>query len=158
MAVGEALRRAKNAANTERYANNSLQFSLLGDPAMRLNLPTAQIVIDSICGVNVSQTASMPKMKAGALVKVAGHIEGADAFNGNLSLCVRDSRETIVCGLNQPQDASEAFTYTDRTKTIYNGRNRIVDGQFSVEFAVPKDINYSDDTGLITAWAVSTAL
>ena len=71
MAVGEALRRAKNAANTERYANNSLQFSLLGDPAMRLNLPTAQIVIDSICGVNVSQTASMPKMKAGALVKVA---------------------------------------------------------------------------------------
>ena len=155
MAVGEALRRAKNAANTERYANNSLQFSLLGDPAMRLNLPTAQIVIDSICGVNVSQTASMPKMKAGALVKVAGHIEGADAFNGNLSLCVRDSRETIVCRLNQPLDASEAFTYTDRTKTIYNGRNRIVDGQFSVEFAVPKDINYSDDTGLITAWAVS---
>ena len=68
MAVGEALRRAKNAANTERYANNSLQFSLLGDPAMRLNLPTAQIVIDSICGVNVSQTASMPKTKAVALV------------------------------------------------------------------------------------------
>ena len=155
LAVGEALRLAKNSANTERYANNSLQFSLLGDPAMRLNMPTAKIVIDSICGVAIEESATLPKMKAGALVKVTGHVEEAEEFNGNLSLNVRDSRETIVCRLNQPNEASTPCTFTDRTKTIYSGRNRIADGKFSVEFAVPKDINYSDETGLITAWAVS---
>lgn len=155
LSVGEALRRAKNQANDTLLAYNSMEYALLGDPAMRLNMPTASIVVDSICGIPVDGEHALPRMKAGALVSVSGYVEGNPDFDGNVSVTVRDSRETITCRLNQPKEASKAFAYTDRTKTLYSGQNRIRGGRFSVTFAVPQDINYSDDTGLITLWAVS---
>ena len=151
--VGEAIRRAKNEATGSDLAANSVQFTLLGDPAMRLNLPTANIVIDSISGVDVTSEDGTAQMKAGAVATVKGHIEGMPDFSGEVTMCVRDNKETIVCR-NNDGNAKDNFTYTDRTKTIYTGRNNVRDGKFEFEFAVPKDINYSGETGLINAWAV----
>ena len=133
IALGEAVRRAKNDMNGQTVAENSLQYSLLGDPALRLHLPTAQIVIDT----------------------VKGHIADNADFNGTVSLTVRDNLETITCRLNQPKEAENPFEYTDRTKTIFSGDDRISGGRFSVSFAVPKDINYSDQSGLINAFAIN---
>lgn len=153
--MGEALRLAKNETNSNSLAGNSLQYALLGDPALALNLPTADIIIDSICGVAVGDGSAVPQMKAGARVTVKGHVDGMPDFNGEVQLLVRDSKEVVTCR-NNAGDLDSPFTYTDRTKTIYNGRNVVDKGQFSFEFAVPKDINYSNATGLVTAWAVNT--
>lgn len=154
--VGEALRRAKNETPTtsSELAVNSIQFALLGDPAMSLNLPTASISIDSICGVLTSDSRLTAQMKAGALVNVKGHIDGLPSFNGEMTLTVRDCKETVTCRDNDGS-ATNPFTFTDRTKTIYNGRNTVKDGKFEFEFAVPKDINYSNEPGLISAWAIN---
>ena len=156
IAVGEALRRAKNdtPAGSTSLALNSRHFALIGDPAMSLNLPTAQIVIDSVCGISTNDMSAIAQMKAGAMASVKGHIEGMPTFNGEVTLNVRDNSETVECR-NNSGEATKAFTYTDRTKNIYSGRNNVVDGQFAFEFPVPKDINYSNETGLITAWAIS---
>lgn len=155
IALGEAVRRAKNDMNGQSVAQNSLQYSLLGDPALRLHLPTAQIVIDSINGVDVTQPDATVAMKAGSLANVKGHIEGMDDFNGTVSIVVRDNLETITCRQNQPKETKKAFVYTDRTKTIFSGDDRIVNGRFDCSFAVPKDINYSDQSGLINAFAIN---
>ena len=156
LTIGEALRLAKNESTTEQLALNSRQYVLFGDPAMSLNLPTAKIVVDSICGVSLAGATQEIRLKAGALATVKGHVENMPGFNGDVTMIVHDSRETITCRHNSTEDKDyKAFEYTDRTKTIYNGVNRIVDGEFSFTFAVPKDINYSDESGLITLWAIN---
>ena len=156
MPVGEALRRAKNDANSRDYALNSRDYVLLGDPAMPLNLPTATIVIDSIDGVGVASGAQDIQLKAGASVRVKGHVENMPAFEGDMSVLVRDSREQVTCRHNAEEKYDyPTFTYMDRTKTIYNGVSRVSGGEFDFSFAVPRDINYSNEPGLITAWAIA---
>lgn len=150
--IGEALRRAKNTASYKRLAENSRQFSLLGDPAMRLWNPRPLMVVDSIGDVDVAKAA----MRAGALVKVKGHIEGMEAFAGTATLLVRDRNETVVCYNNQ-NAADQPMEFHDRKAMLYNGESKVVDGKFEFTFAVPKDISYSDEEGLINVFAIDDA-
>ena len=154
--IGEAQRRAKNMNSDSGFAKNSLQYSLFGDPAMRLNLPTAQVAIDSIAGVDVTDGKNA-HIKAGQVITVTGHIVDNDDFSGMVSLTVRDNLEKIVTRGNtaSEKDYVGPFTYTDRTKKIFSGDNVVKDGRFQITFAVPKDINYSGETGLINAFAIN---
>ena len=163
--IGEAQRLAKNSGtdgtdySSSSFAENSLKYSLLGDPAMRLNLPTADIQIDSIGNVDLTADGALATMSAGEIVRVKGHIVGHDDYNGLVTLNVRDNLETIVTRGNTEgeKDYVGPFTYTDRTKYIFTGTNYVKDGQFEFTFAVPKDINYSGETGIINVSAINTA-
>lgn len=159
MTVGEAQRRAKNnvATNSNNEIVNNLQYSLLGDPAMRLALPTTTVVVDSINGEALA-TGATPQVKAGSIMTISGHIDGASDFDGTLSATIFDSEELITCLWNDKNDsdgADEAFTYYDRTNTLYSGSNTVTNGSFTIQFAVPKDINYSDEAGQIIVYAVN---
>lgn len=164
--LGEAQRVAKNElidTGTD-ITRNKLQYSLLGDPALVLNVPTCQAVIDSIGGVALSEAEDYPQLNAGTVVKVTGHVNTAggqlnNSFNGQVSVLVRDAASQITCRLNntsKEDGASTAFTYTDRDKTLYSGKNQIKDGKFSFNMAVPKDIAYSNSTGLINVFAINS--
>lgn len=176
IALGEAHRLAQNDVmlGTNRYptptredpnktspeqdnTENHLQYSLLGDPALSLNLPTAQVVVDEIDGVAVG-SGTMPTVKAGSVIKMKGHVAGVEGFNGVVTATVRDTQEEITCKLNNTSDdgAEEAFKYLDRTKTLYHGSDSIRNGQFELTFAVPKDINYADGQGMINLYALNT--
>lgn len=158
MPIGEAQRQAKNllvSSGRDRTANK-LQYSLLGDPAVALNLPTATLVVDEINGVAASP-ASQVTLKAGSTAVFKGHVEGAPDFTGVVSATVRDSREHIICKLNDTSKsgAQTPFDFYDRTKTLFQGADSVRNGRFSFTFAVPKDINYTNGTGLITLHAVN---
>ncbi len=157
MPLGEAQRLAKNLMITSRQDTtvNKLQYSLLGDPAISLHLPTLSVVIDSINGVRPS-SASPVTLKAGSVARVAGHVESAQTFNGVMTALVRDSRELVTCRLNNSSEASTAFTYYDRTNILFNGSDSVRNGRFAFSFVVPKDINYSDERGLINIHAVNS--
>ena len=161
--IGEAVRRAKNELVTARrdLTANKLQYSLLGDPALRLALPTQRVVVDSINGTALS-TGTTLTLKAGSAATVTGRVLTAEnatdtTFNGTLTAVVRDAMEQIVCKLNNTTSdgADEAFIYNDRPNTVFSGSNTVKDGRFSFVFAVPKDIKYSDDHALINLYAVS---
>ena len=89
--LGDAVRLSKNDVRsigenptdkrTESYPVNKLHYSLLGDPALRLALPTAGIVVDSINGQPVSATEPV-KLTAGQKATVTGHIS---TLNSQLS-------------------------------------------------------------------------
>ena len=142
---------------------NKLQYSLLGDPALALALPTLKLVVDSINGqsIDVEEDCDVPLIKANQTVIVKGHIEKAGSkvndFTGLLSAMVYDTEETITCRLNDntADGADTPFEYTDRTKKLFQGKDSIRNGDFSFCFAVPKDINYADGTGLMTLYAVN---
>jgi len=155
MTLGEAQRLTKNELITtgKDKTENKLQYSLLGDPALSLNLPTLQVVVDSINGKAVS-SGDAPTLSAGSVATVSGHVEGTSAFDGVVSVTVQDTEETITCKMND-SSTDNAFTYTDRTKTLFSGTDSVQGGKFSFTFAVPKDINYADDNGLMTFYAVN---
>jgi hypothetical protein len=151
-----------NAIRSTDQSTNRLQYSLLGDPAMRLAMPTQQLKIEAINDTPLSDGATV-KLKAGSTAKVTGRVLTADgqtdtAFNGNMTAVVRDIREEIVCRLNDTSKdgAQTPFVYYDRLNTLFNGSDQVKEGLFSFTFAVPKDISYSDDSALINVYAVNT--
>ena len=159
--IGEAGRLAKNLLMTTAAGGNNigidqtpnkLQFSLLGDPALTLALPTMRAVIDSINGQDASETAIL---LVGQAATIKGHIEGAAGFNGVVTATIRDIEQTITCRLNDPTEASTAFTYKDRPSTLYTGSDSVSAGQFTLHFVLPRDISYASGKGLITLYAVS---
>lgn len=159
--LGEAQRLTKNEMITtgqDRTANK-LQYSLLGDPALSLNLPRQNVVIDSLAGVKMG-TADLPELRAGAIVTIKGHVEknglADNSFNGLVTVVVRDTRELVTCKKNDPIQTKTAFTFYDRQKTLYTGSDSVRNGFFEMTFAVPRDINYADGTGLINTYAVSS--
>ena len=158
--IGEAVRLTKCDLVEFRkdLTPNKLQYTLLGDPALVLAVPTQEIVIDNINGQQ--PTAEEPiHLSAGSIVKVTGHVVNNqtidDTFNGIVTASVCDSEETIVCRMNDAAETEKAFTFQDRTKTLYSGSDSIKNGVFTFTFAVPKDISYTDGTGLMTLYAVN---
>jgi hypothetical protein len=147
LAIGEAVRRAKNELITPGVilgydsqgreirstdkSTNRLQYTLLGDPALQLAMPTQQLQIESINDTPLADGAVV-KLKAGSTAKVKGRIINGDGqtdtgFNGNMTAIVRDVKEKIVCRLNDTgSDGAETpFVYYDRINTLFNGSDLV---------------------------------
>lgn len=155
LSIGEAAMLAKNdfTAGTTEMVTNKQQYSLLGDPALVLAAPTLTATIDEINGEPVG--GSPKQLKAGSIATVKGHIPDHADFNGVATFTVRDIEETISGKMNNTTETSTAITFTDRPNTIYSGSNSVTNGEFSFTFSVPKDISYSDNTGLFLVYAVN---
>jgi hypothetical protein len=155
LTIGEAAYLAKNdftSCSTE-LLTNKLQYVLLGDPALTLASPTEQAVIDSINGKSVAD--GILQLKAGSKVTLKGHLPDHPDFNGVVTVTVRDIEETIVGKQNDPVATETALEFQDRPNTIYSGSDSVRAGQFTFSFAVPRDISYSDKTGLFLIYAIN---
>lgn len=156
--LGEAQRQAKNylIKSGEDITTNKLQFSLLGDPALALNLPNTEVVIDEINDMPLTGD-ELPMLKAGSVAKVKGHVVSNEPFNGTACITVRDTEEHLVCRLNNKgkDGAEKPYEYNDRTKTLFTGSDTVKNGEFTITFAVPMDINYANGKGLMTLYAYS---
>ena len=159
-ALGDALKLAKNELVTAGEGEtdmsiNKLHFVLLGDPALKLALPELTAIIDSFAGTSAAVTG---QASAGSVVTVRGHIERggikASDFNGQLSSTVFDSERTITCYDNL-KVADEPFTFDYRDRILHSGTDSVRNGEFSFTFPVPLDINYSNETGRISMYAIS---
>ena len=154
--IGEAQRLAKNymITSSQDLTCNKLQYSLLGDPAIALNVPTRSVVIDSINGQPVTGTNRVT-VRAGSKARIVGHVEDGSDFNGSVTVQVLDSRQLVTCRENPgAQVESAAFTFYNRTKTVYNGSDYVKGGRFAVSFTLPYDLNYDGGSGLIYAFAL----
>ena len=71
LCLGDIIRIAKNNSGT---GTNKRNFSLLGDPALKLAYPWhGKLVTDSINGISVSENTD--SLKALSLITISGHIE-----------------------------------------------------------------------------------
>ena len=161
--IGEAYQIAKNQ-RAKSNCSNRLPFVLLGDPAIRLAVAQSHFTtIDSINGKNVEFSVDT----IGALGRVV--LDGAvrflndsvvdETFNGYVHITIFDKEETIKTLCNDfkeslPNVNNVPFVYTYRTNPLYVGQVEVVDGRFSVEFIVPKDIKYNFGAGRIVMYAV----
>lgn len=152
--IGEVLQQAKNIAGGT--PENNRKFVLLGDPALTLEYPKYEVVTTKINGKPIS---AIDTLKALSKVKIEGGIMDNNGalmtnFNGIIYTKVFDKKTTYRTRKNDPSSNVKEFKI--RNNAIFQGKSTVKDGLFSVEFIVPKDINYSFGNGKITYYAEAT--
>jgi len=132
---------------------NKRNFTLLGDPSMRLSYPRHRVVTDSINGSHISE--EQDTLSALQWVSISGHVESEDSlflndFNGMVYPKVLDKQRTIETLSN---DGGSIFTYDARNNILYSGEASVENGRFSFGFYMPKDINYAFGPGKISYYS-----
>ncbi len=140
---------------------NSRNFSMLGDPALRLTYPKYTIVTDSINN-SVVATNSSDTLKGLSLITITGHLEDKGtlmpAYNGVLYPTVFNKIQNITTLSNNPpgstpEGGSPAYTFPIQKNILYKGKASVTNGYFKYEFIIPKDIGYQYGVGRISYYA-----
>ncbi len=153
--LGEIMRRGKIGMGTD---TNKLNFALLGDPMLSLLYPTNRVITTQINDAVLPDIATINSL---SLVSIKGYVENdeqngvLEQFNGTIHVVVYDKEETIQTLSNR---GNAPFTYKDRPNIIFSGKTTVVNGEFTVLFMVPKDINYRYGKGRIVYYAVDETL
>ncbi len=153
LCLGDIIRIAKNRTGS---GTNKRNFTLLGDPALKLAFPWhGNIVTDSINGISVSEMTD--SLKALSVISIAGHLEYPEGetittFNGVVSPVIFDKEADVITLAN---DGGEIMEFGIRNNTIFSGKTMAADGRFKFTFVVPRDIDYSFGNGKISYYASS---
>jgi hypothetical protein len=149
--LGDIVRFTKNASLSGVRNRN---FSLLGDPMLKLAYPQFDIKISEINGKDMSNDA-LDTLSALEHVSLVGHVtkingEIATEFNGEAFIQVFDrQQEKRTIG-----QESVPFTYLVQENQIFQGTVSVVNGEFNAAFILPKNITYRYDPGKITVFAI----
>lgn len=156
-AVGDAMRKAKCAviADGSDMSVNKLQYILIGDPALRLQMPCRRVVVESFNGNPVDVTG---QVSAGGNVLVEGYVADVDGsvmegFNGIISPTLFDCIEEVS---TRDNTGLGAYRYTAYRKKLFSGSDSVVNGRFSLSIPVPMDISYSDEIGMLNLFAIDS--
>lgn len=156
--LGDIMRQAKRDMGTE---TNKLNYCLLGDPSLILAYPENEMELTAINGETVAPTGTAPNFSLPALSRVTmrgrvlkvGSQETDTEFNGLLYPTIYDAEEVFTADKGLYQDP--VFSFKNRTKKVFSGRDVIRNGEFEFSFVVPQDIAYSDGNGLVNLYACS---
>ncbi len=148
--LGDVLRLTKNITGS---AVNKRNFSLLGDPAIKLCYPMHNIVADSINGKNIASFTDT--IKALEKVTISGHIENVNGnsmsgFNGVVYPRIFDKEKDVETLSN---DGEGIFNFKLQNSVLYRGKASVNSGRFRFTFIVPKDISYAIGNGKLSFYA-----
>ncbi|MEN9600164.1 MAG: hypothetical protein RL596_2485, partial [Bacteroidota bacterium] len=155
--LGEAIRRAKNnTINQTGDALNSRKFALLGDPAMKLANPLYSIQLQTINGIPFNSSDSL---RAGIQYSLTGVITDAAAiaqnnYEGVLALTIYDKPQIQQTLGNTA--GSNKVNYTVQENKLFNGQATVRNGQFTIQFVLPKDLSFGTGNGVISMYANTT--
>lgn len=151
--VGDVFKNTKNESLNGPVNRN---FSLLGDPSMKLAYPDRNIQIEKINEAPIDPQADT--LKALKKVTVEGKIYDVDQshmgeYNGILTATVYDKSARLqTLGTQDP-----VMSYTLRNSLLFNGDVSVEAGGFKFQFIVPKNISYKLGDGKISVYAIDIA-
>lgn len=155
--VGDIFKKTKiySDQSSSNYINNR-NFSLLGDPALKLAIPKYNVTT-----VEMNTRPSAPitdTISALELVTVKGFISDdngqiVSGFNGVIYPTVFDKKQNIQTRNNDVNSPTTNFKTWN--KTIFRGKASVKNGNFEFTFLVPKDIAFNYDFGRIEYYALS---
>lgn len=150
--IGDVYRITKDISGN---SVNNRNFTLLGDPALKLNYPVNKVVTTEVNGQPVTSSSS-DTLSALSLVTIKGYVADTagnqmGGFNGVLYPTVYDKASTITTQQNDPPTAP--FVYKLQRNVLYHGKVSVVNGNFEFSFVVPRDISYQYGIGRISYYA-----
>ncbi len=142
--IGEVLRRAKNGIGSD---SNKLRYVLLGDPAMRLAIPSATATLDYINDVAVmpDDGESDPLViKALGTTVLKGSIftsdgKPLDSFNGYIDLTLYDAERSFTTQ-GRGNDDAPGYVYDEQGDQLYTGRAKVINGKWECTLVLPTEI------------------
>ena len=154
--LGDVYRMTKNNSSVMNGGINPRNFSLLGDPAIKLAYPKYDVVTTQINGNAV--VADNDTLSALAKVTISGEVRNNGQkltnFNGIIYPTVYDKEETVSTLGNDA--SSPKINFTLRKNVLYRGKASVKNGEFSFTFIVPKDIAYQMGRGRLSYYAHNT--
>jgi hypothetical protein len=153
--IGEIHRKAKNVQTVGGATGSARVVYLMGDPAMKINIPNQHVVTDEILGEDLQP---IDTLKALTKVTVKGRVTDDTGntltdFNGNVFPSIFDKKVTQKTLEQVP--ASPMREFTVQKNVIFKGNATVTNGNFEFSFFIPKDINYEYGKGKISYYAAS---
>ncbi|KRO82331.1 MAG: hypothetical protein ABR87_03320 [Cryomorphaceae bacterium BACL7 MAG-121220-bin83] len=152
---GQILRSAKNGTTSA----DKLRFSLLGDPALRLNVPEHRIVLDSLNNTYFTSVTSSENdtLQALSRVRISGHVqdaytgEVATQFHGPVQVILYDKKAARSTLRND--DQGPAIPFEEWAHAAYRGNVLAEAGYFDAEWVMPLDIALQLGQGKFSMYA-----
>jgi hypothetical protein len=150
---GDVIAYAKNNAKPGD-ATMIRNFTLLGDPALRLAYPENKVITTSVNGHSLNGIPDT--ISAMSTVEIKGIIADGygnklSGFSGKIYVKVFDKERILTTLGSDPHDWPDTFKVQDNY--IYQGSATVSNGDFTVNFIVPRDIDYSFGPGKISYYA-----
>ncbi|MEI9917242.1 MAG: type IX secretion system sortase PorU [Bacteroidota bacterium] len=146
--LGSIFKQTKNKS-LSGVANRN--FSLLGDPSMRFDLPKEAAVITSIQTEDGSDV-----LKSLSKVTIMGEIHRdntlSTTFDGTVEVEVFDRRSQLVT----LGDENSPFTYKVWDHSLFRGKAKVVDGEFALQFVLPEGVSDNVQNGKVLLHAYSS--
>lgn len=153
--IGEVFRLAKNdiTSSTSSANENLHKFNLLGDPALRLPIPTQKIALTN---TNEQALGATDTINALSLTTLKGEIQDPNNnllsnFNGTATIAIYD--KIITTNTLQNDVGSGTFNFQQRKGLLFRGKASVHNGKFSISFIAPRDIMLNYGKGRISAYA-----
>lgn len=144
--LGDILKYTKNLSLQGPVNRN---FALLGDPMMRPAYPNFDVVVDQFQGMEPDTLSALERVTITGSIQSSGLIQ--PDFNGQLSVDLFDiPTEKITKGQENNQ-----YTYFERDNALFRGAATVENGEFSVEFIVPRNISYQNKPGKLVFYAMN---
>ena len=146
--LGDIVRITKNNAGT---SVNKRNFSLLGDPALKLPYADYNIITTK---VNNTALPNIDTLKALTKIEIEGEVinfsKSLSNYNGIVYPTIYDKYKSITTLGN---GGAVPFNFSIQNNIIFKGKATVKEGKFKFSFIVPKDIAYNYGNGKISYYA-----
>ena len=143
--LGDIIRETKNNSLSGPINRN---FALLGDPMLRLNYPSYDIVLEEPGSLPDTLSALEEYTVKGAIIHLGDTVK---SFNGQATVTILDiPQERITKGQENPK-----FSYKEFSNALFRGNVSVQEGLFTSTFILPKNISYKLEKGKINVYAWS---
>lgn len=144
--LGDAFLKARKDKGTDI---NHLKVNFLGDPAMKLSRPKRLVKLDEV--PQLIRALDFVKIK-GSITKEDGSID--TSFNGRVAINIFDKKlDKKTLNNDNSNEMKDILHFKEEGSPIVKASGTATNGIFTVEFYVPKDINYTVGDGRILAYA-----
>ncbi|MEP2023885.1 MAG: type IX secretion system sortase PorU [Reichenbachiella sp.] len=142
----------KETKNNSLVGPGNRNYALLGDPMMRISFPEQTVKLTAINGKTLDE---LDTLKAFGKYTISGEIQTNETldskFDGVVTLTAYDKPTKF----QTRGDQSTKQTFEIRDVLLFQGKATVSEGQFEIDFIVPKNINYSFGEGKLSFYAIN---
>jgi hypothetical protein len=150
--VGQVYQWAKNNyRKTENYPSNTnkLRYVLMGDPAMRLAMPSNIIAVDEVAGtpvVDLDDAENPATLMARQQTTITGRITDPSGallsdFNGTVSATLYDADESVTTEGRGDGDDGVSITFDTMGGKLFVGSGAVKNGEFTLTVTMPAEVS-----------------
>lgn len=161
--LGDIYRNAKNDitndAGEHRSNPNRLRYVLMGDPAMKMPMPSNVVRLEAIDGVEVNpdNQVTLKALQQAELTGSVLHPDGSlmDDFDGTLHVTIYDAEKSTTTKGEREENVK--LTFEQHGDKLFAGTAKVSGGRFSLKVSMPGEVADNFRPATINMFAMSDA-